>query len=284
MVGIKAILDALQLLGRSTELLETLSQTEYPSLGNFVTAGATALWSDWGDRMTASGEYYSGAGRCADGCAESYSAAWLSLAVKYYYTVWAGILQDDDSAGYIKPLLTPNIPWADPATGESYGGPERSLEFVRASMETPHGRISSAWERNRAESSLIFEFVVPNGTMATVVLPVAVPRSNISVVEERTGSVVYSSVVGGVLSSNITVVGSYVALLFDAVPAGHHRFKLKGTDPAVVACISAGKLSCPNGMTVLSIAQAVFGKVTPPAMCGATAAVGCSAGSARYCN
>ena len=60
MVGIKAILDALQLLGRSTELLETLSQTEYPSLGNFVTAGATALWSDWGDRMTEDGTYYSG--------------------------------------------------------------------------------------------------------------------------------------------------------------------------------------------------------------------------------
>ena len=112
--------------------------------------------------MTASGEYFQGAKPCGNGCTESYSAAWLSLAVKYYYTVFAGILQPEDSAGYDSPLLSPNIPWADALTGVSYGGPERSLDFVRASMQTVHGRLASAWKRDRATHSVQFEFVVPN--------------------------------------------------------------------------------------------------------------------------
>lgn len=58
MVGIKATLDALQKLGRGTELLEALTLTDFPSLGNFVSAGATALWSDWDDREDAAGTYY----------------------------------------------------------------------------------------------------------------------------------------------------------------------------------------------------------------------------------
>ena len=180
--------------------------------------------------------------------------------MKYYYTVWAGILQQSDSAGYANPLLSPNIPWADAVTGQSYGGPERSLEFVRASMQTPHGRISSAWERNRVDSSVSFEFVIPNGTLATIVLPIAVPRSNISVEEETTGSVVYSAAPGVALGAgNTTVVGSYLAISFDGVAAGHHRLKLRGSEPAVAACTSAGRLSCPSGMVVVSIEQAAFG-------------------------
>ena len=286
-----------------------------PSLGNFVTAGATALWSDWGDRMTASGVYYSGGGRCASGCSESFSAAWLSLAVKYYYTVWAGILQHEDSAGYEKPILAPNIPWADATTGLSYGGPSRSLEYVRASMQTPHGRIASAWARHRAGAgndgpSVSFEFVIANGTLATVTLPIAIPASdiNVTVVTTSAGStteeaVVYSSHQAAhgsgerrFGSSNLTVVGSYAAISLSAVPPGHHRFKLQGSKPAVAVCTSTGtelppsspldgkaKLRCPSGSIMLSIEQAAFGKVTPPMTCGAArATVGCSAGSSRY--
>ena len=64
-----------------------------------VVSGATALWSDWGDQMDASGNYYSGGSPCADGCGESFAAAWLSLA-EYYYTVFAGIGQEEASAGF----------------------------------------------------------------------------------------------------------------------------------------------------------------------------------------
>eukprot|EP01044_Picomonas_judraskeda_P007125 COSAG03_NODE_748_length_6004_cov_3.279255_4_plen_784_part_00 len=302
MVGIKAILDALQQLNRSTELLETLSQTEYPSLANFVVSGATALWSDWSDRMTASGEYFQGAKPCGNGCTESYSAAWLSLAVKYYYTVFAGILQPEDSAGYDFPLLSPNIPWADSLTGESHGGPDRSLDFVRASMQTVHGRLASAWKRDRAKLLVEFEFVVPNGTRATVVLPIAVPRSNVTVVEQTTGKLVYPvrasrawtrisyspDVRADVRALNvaedphITVVGSYVAIQLRGVGPGHHKLTLSGAEPARVVCATADMLSCPSGTVVLSIEQVAFGQVTPPERCGAAAVVNCSAGSTRF--
>ena len=153
-------------------------------------------------------------------------------------------------------------------------------------------RFSQAWERNRADSSVEFEFVVANGTRATIVLPVAVPRSNLSLVDQATGTLVFASTPGAgaaerhpreprlhprslprvesssslaaFANGSLTVVGSYVAISFDGVPPGHHKLTLRGASPAVPACASAGKLRCPSGMTVLSVEQAAFGRITPP--------------------
>jgi hypothetical protein len=149
-------------------------------------------------------------------------------------------------------------------------------------------RFLQAWERNRADSSVEFEFVVANGTQATIVLPVAVPRSNLSLVDQATGALVFASTPGAgaaerhprdprslprvdsssslaaFANGSLTVVGSYVAISFDGVPPGHHKLTLRGASPAVPACASAGKLRCPSGMTVLSVEQAAFGRITPP--------------------
>ena len=86
MVGLKSTLEALALLDRVTELSEVLQMDQWPSLGYFVTAGAGALWSDWGDQKAADGRLYYRGSPCEDGCTESWGSAWLVLAVKYYYT------------------------------------------------------------------------------------------------------------------------------------------------------------------------------------------------------
>ena len=282
---------------------------------------------------------------CADSCQESFAAAWLSLAVKYYYTVWAGILQEEASVGYQQLLLSPNIPWASARTGQSVGGPARSLDWVRASMQAPNGRVASAWARQHhpkqqlqqpkqpqvafttapapPAASVSFEFVVPPGTTSTqLLLPIACPRSNISVVSTTTTTtdgdgdtkeqshLIYTSGQGRSPSDSASgadapatkllawagdkttkVVGSYLAIAIAAQP-GHHRLTLTGSDPAVPVCATAsagtGKsmpsLRCPAGMLVVSIEQAVFGfGISAPATCGgAPAAVGCSAGSTRF--
>ena len=137
-------------------------------------SSATALWSDWGDQMTADGLYFSGGAPCANGCAESFAAAWLSLAVKYYFVVCAGLTQAEGTAGYKQLVLRPNIP-------RPVRDPSRALNMVRSSMQTPHGAVESCWERGRdGGSGVEFAFRIPPNADATLVLPV-IGLSNVSV-------------------------------------------------------------------------------------------------------
>ena len=296
MVGIKASLDALQLLGRSTELLEALTLSDFPSLGNMIEGGASALWSDWGDRADATGTYHSGANVCADGCAESFAAAWLSLAVKYYWTVFSGIGQADNSSGYATLILSPNVPWADANTGLSVGGAARSLDSVTSSKETPRGRVTSSFARRFSANSneAEFEFVVPPNGTATLVVPITIGRSNITIRDLNSGSLVYTSHGGFVadrattgLASRggdaFTVVGSYIAAQMTAAP-GRYRLLVTGSSPAVPVCTTASfGLQCPPGMRIASIEQAAFGNIArAPATCGAKAVIECAAGSSRW--
>ena len=264
MVGIKATLDALALLDRGTELLEVLTLTDFPSLGNMVESGATALWSDWGDQMTADGLYFSGGAPCANGCAESFAAAWLSLAVKYYFVVFAGLTQAEGTAGYKQLVLRPNIP-------RPVRDPSRALNMVRSSMQTPHGAVESCWERGRdGGSGVEFEFRIPPNADATLVLP-AVGLSNVSVALASEGAaaetLVYDHVVGFVApaASGLTaaspanaVVGSFAAIQLHAAP-GRYKLALRGTPGTAVCTGDDHKLECPSGMRIVAIEQAAFG-------------------------
>lgn len=71
----------------------------------------------------------------------------------WLYGVVAGIRIN--GAGYKRVTLAPK--------------PDRRLGFVRCSAETPHGRLESNWYYSG--DSICFEFTVPAGTEAEIILP-----------------------------------------------------------------------------------------------------------------
>jgi alpha-L-rhamnosidase len=74
----------------------------------------------------------------------------------WFYTVLAGIRAVENNPGYRQFSIQPYIP-------------DSALDWVKASVNTAYGTISSSWKKTKA--GLQFEFEIPASTTATVYLP-----------------------------------------------------------------------------------------------------------------
>lgn len=140
-------------------LLETLSENgytglayslilreEFPSWLYSVNMGATTIWEHW-DGMRPDGTMWSKGMNSFNHYAYGVVAGWM-------YNRMAGIALREDCPGYSRFILRPE--------------PDPRITWVEASLETRRGTIRSAWKR--AGDQYEYEFTVPEGTSATIIL------------------------------------------------------------------------------------------------------------------
>lgn len=122
-VGTPYLLFALSDNGYIETAYDLLFQEEQPSWFYEVNHGATTIWEHW-DGVRDDGTIWS-----SD--MNSYNHYAYGSVMNWVYTVSAGIRPDERHPGYEQVVIAPK--------------PDRRLGWLRAELETQHGRICSAW-------------------------------------------------------------------------------------------------------------------------------------------
>ena len=155
-VGTKYLLDLLTEKGREDLVWNMALKTDFPSWGYSLRNGRTTITEKW-----------------VDGGSQNHVV--LGAAIDpWFYNVLAGISPDESFPGYKEFNIKPYIPAHD-------------LDWVKASVHTIHGTISSSWQKIQDE--LILEIKVPANTTARVY----VPASRIEDVVEQDENILKSS-------------------------------------------------------------------------------------------
>jgi hypothetical protein len=144
-LGFEFIADVLTRYGYGDLAYEANLKTDFPSIGNMITEGATTLW-------------------------ESYSLATTrSLNHKMYSTIseWlfrsvAGLGVDESAPGFTRAIMTP-VPYTEKMT------------FATASYDTHVGKYQCGWKISNGRFS--YEAQVPPNARARVLIPVATPAT-----------------------------------------------------------------------------------------------------------
>ena len=122
-VGASYILHALSQNGYTELAYDLLLQEEYPSWLYSVKQGATTIWEHW-DGINDKGEFWSKDMNSFNHYAYGSVADWV-------YGVACGIQTVEQAPGFEEILIAPN--------------PTKKLDWLKASIETRHGLVSSAW-------------------------------------------------------------------------------------------------------------------------------------------
>jgi alpha-L-rhamnosidase len=138
--GTKYILEALSGSGNVNTVFNVVNSTEYPGWGFMIDRGATTLWETWKE----SDNVYSN-------CHPMFGSV-----TEWYYRWLAGIRPDPDHPGFKKFTIAPFLP--------------DGLDHVKCSYQSPFGEIVSNWSKEA--KNITFEMKIPEGTVASVVLPV----------------------------------------------------------------------------------------------------------------
>ncbi|WP_233256678.1 family 78 glycoside hydrolase catalytic domain [Opitutus sp. ER46] len=137
-VGYFYLLRALAGGGRSDVIHALNNQSEKPGYGYQLAQGATALTEAWNARRSSSHNHFM-----------------LGQITEWFYRDLAGLGTDPDAPGFKRALFRPQ--------------PVGDVTWVRATHESPRGRIVSAWKR--AAGRFEYEVEIPANTTATVVVP-----------------------------------------------------------------------------------------------------------------
>jgi alpha-L-rhamnosidase len=156
-VGTPYLCSVLSRFGHTDLAYELLNQETFPSWLYPVKMGATTIWERW-DGIKPDGSFQ-------DVGMNSFNHYSYGAIGEWMYRVAAGIELDPQSPGYKHSLIQP----------EPGGG----LTHVRAALETPYGRISSAWQLS--ELGFDLQVSVPVNTTATV----RIPSSTLAQVQEN---------------------------------------------------------------------------------------------------
>ena len=144
-LGTPYILHALSAMGKNDLAYKLFFNNQNPSWLYSVDHGATTMWEHW-NSLKEDGSFWSTDMNSFNHYAYGAVADWM-------YGVVAGIKIEE--AGYKRVTLAPC--------------PCERLGFVRCSIETPCGMLESNWYYT--DDGIRYEFVVPKGAVATVVLP-----------------------------------------------------------------------------------------------------------------
>ncbi len=146
-VGTPYILHVLSSNGKTNIAYDLLFQDKNPSWLYSVDHGATTMWEHW-NGIKEDGSFWSTDMNSYNHYAYGAVGDWL-------YGVAAGINVCEEGAGYKKIRLAPQ--------------PNAKLGYVNCSIETVQGRVESNWYYK--DGKVYFEFIVPEGTEAEIVLP-----------------------------------------------------------------------------------------------------------------
>jgi len=137
-VGTKFMIDLLSREGREDLVWKMALNTDFPSWGYSLRNGRTTITEKW-----------------ADGGSQNHVV--LGAAIDpWFYNVLAGIRPDEKHPGFKKFIIDPYIP-------------ETDLDWVKASVNTIHGVISSSWQKKG--NKLQFDITIPANTSASIYLP-----------------------------------------------------------------------------------------------------------------
>jgi alpha-L-rhamnosidase len=147
-VGNGLVCPTLSEIGRSDLAWNLLLTNSYPSWLFSVKNGATTIWERW-DGWTPEHGFQ-------DPAMNSFNHYSLGSVGDWLYSGAAGIELDETHPGYkhfrLRPQFTPRLTW------------------VKASIESPYGRISSRWENRGGQ--IQYDVTVPPNTSAELILPV----------------------------------------------------------------------------------------------------------------
>jgi alpha-L-rhamnosidase len=149
--GTPYVTDALTSTGHLDDAYRLLLQQECPSWLYSVSMGATTIWERW-DSMLPDGSINPGQMTSFNHYALGAVADWLHRTV-------AGLAPAEP--GYRKVRVAPQ--------------PGGGLTWAKASLRTPHGEVTVAWELTDGELSC--QVTLPEGVTADVDLPGATPRT-----------------------------------------------------------------------------------------------------------
>lgn len=146
-VGTPYILHALSSNGKTELAYKLLFQTKNPSWLYSVEHGATTMWEHW-NGIKEDGSFWSTDMNSYNHYAYGAVGDWL-------YGVVAGIQVSEEGVGYKKMTLAPQ--------------PNKRIGHVNCSIDTVSGKVTSNWYYKG--DTVYFEFIVPEGSEAEIVLP-----------------------------------------------------------------------------------------------------------------
>ena len=137
-IGFHFLIQALHDGGASQLIYDMNCRDDVPGYGYQLKKGATALTESWPALAEVSNNHLM-----------------LGHIMQWFYEGLGGINQSEDSYGYKKIIIKPEI------VGD--------INFVNASQQTVYGNIVSQWEKKAASFSLAIE--IPVNTTAVIYLP-----------------------------------------------------------------------------------------------------------------
>lgn len=139
--GTKYVLETLSRYASPQMVFEIVNSTNYPGWGHMIDRGATTLWETWKE----SDNTYSN------------NHPMFGTVSEWHYRWLGGIRPDPKNPGFKEFVLAPAIP--------------EQLDYVKSSYHSPYGEIISNWKKE-SPGRHIFEFTIPEGSIAQVVLPI----------------------------------------------------------------------------------------------------------------
>jgi alpha-L-rhamnosidase len=149
-VGTSFLMPVLSETGNTPIAYQLLLTDQYPSWGYSIKHGATSIWERW-DGWTAEKGFQ-------DPGMNSFAHYSFGAVGRWMFQSVAGI--DSDGPGFKRLLIRPQ-----PADG---------LTWVKASYDSIHGHIASAWKKT--DGGLTLDITIPANTRATLYLPTSDPR------------------------------------------------------------------------------------------------------------
>lgn len=146
-LGTPYICHVLSRYGQDSVAYDLLFQKTYPSWLYPVTKGATTIWERW-DGIKPDGTFQTPEMNSFNHYAYGAIGDWL-------YRVVAGLDTEESAPGYREIRIQPH--------------PGPGLTSARAELETPYGRVVSAW--NIENESVTLEVEIPANTWATIHFP-----------------------------------------------------------------------------------------------------------------
>ena len=143
------VLPALSMNGLNNTAYKLFESTDYASWLYPVTQGATSVWERWNG-------YTEVLGFNGNNSMNSFNHYSFGAVYEWITAYQLGIQADPAAPGYRHMILQPTV-----------GG---SFDFVRGSVETPYGTVTSGWT---AEDGVMtaYEVTIPANTTATLYLP-----------------------------------------------------------------------------------------------------------------
>ena len=155
--GTQYILDALSVNGHGDSVYEIVNSRAFPGWGYMIDRGATTIWETWKE----SDDVYSN-------CHPMFGSV-----SQWFYQWLAGIQPDPDYPGFRKFTIAPALP--------------AGLNYVKCNYHSPFGEIVSNWKRNKGTGQVSFEIKIPEGSKATIVLPIT-RQQKISILDRLTNT------------------------------------------------------------------------------------------------